>query len=113
MGLFAIIQMEVLANLACIPPIDDLNPFLSSQAVHVYLVWVPAAMPLLFGSAILEVELHLHLIYPLVTKTEIFDSEHIGLFVLPTASSSCATWLNLFISHPSLQIALHCHFANK
>lgn len=25
-------------------------------------------MPLLFGSAILEVELHLHLIYPLVTK---------------------------------------------
>lgn len=58
----------VLANLACIPPIDDLNPFLSSQTVHIYLVWVPAAMPLLFGSTILEVELHLHLINPLVTE---------------------------------------------
>lgn len=68
MGIFVIIPTEVLANLACVPPIDNLNSLLSSQTVHVYLVRVPAAMPLLFWSAILEVELHLHLIYPLVTK---------------------------------------------
>lgn len=67
MALFVIIQ-RFFANLACIPPVDDLNPFLSGQTVHIYLVGIPAAMSLLFRSAILEVELHLHLIYPLSTK---------------------------------------------
>lgn len=52
-------------HLACISPVDDLDPFLSCQAIHINLVGVPAAMPLLLGPAILEVELHLHLIYTL------------------------------------------------
>lgn len=59
-------------HLACISPVDDLDPFLSCQAVHVDLVGVPAAMPLLLGSTILEVELHLHLIYPLRTRWKQF-----------------------------------------
>lgn len=52
-------------HLACISSVDDLDPFLSRQAIHVYLVGVPAAVPLLLGPPILEVELHLHLIYSL------------------------------------------------
>lgn len=51
--------------LARISPVDDLDPFLSCQTVHINLVGVPAAVPLLLWPTILEVELHLHLINPL------------------------------------------------
>lgn len=55
-------------HLARISPVDDLDPFLSCQAVHINLVGVPTAMSLLLWPTVLEVELHLHLIYPLKTK---------------------------------------------
>lgn len=54
-----------LTHLASIFPVDDLDSFLSCEAVDVNLIGVPTAVPLLLGPAILEVELHLHLIYPL------------------------------------------------
>ena len=60
-------------HLACISPVDDLDPLLSCEAVHVDLVGVSAAVPLLFGPTVLEVELHLHLIYPLDRKWNIFQ----------------------------------------
>lgn len=58
-------------HLACISSVDDLDPFLSRQAIHVYLVGVPAAVSFLLGPPILEVELHLHLIYPLDKRLNI------------------------------------------
>lgn len=62
------VQYHTRTHLACIPPVDDLDPFLSGQAVHINLVGVPAAVPLLLGPTVLEVELHLHLIYTLHMK---------------------------------------------
>lgn len=58
-------RSEGSAHLACVPPVDDLNPLLPRQAVDVDLVRVPAAVPLLLGPPVLEVELHLHLVHPL------------------------------------------------
>lgn len=62
------VQSHTQTNLACISPVDDLDPFFSCQAIHIDLVGVPAAVPLLLGPTVLEVELHLHLIYPLDMK---------------------------------------------
>lgn len=55
-------------HLACISPVDDLDPFFSRQTVHINLVGVSTAVPFLLWPTILEVELHLHLIYPLNMK---------------------------------------------
>lgn len=52
-------------DLACISPVDNLDPFFSRQTVDINLVGVPAAVPFLFWPTVLEVELHLHLIYSL------------------------------------------------
>ena len=54
-------------HLARVPPVDDLNPLLAREAVDVDLVGVPAAVPLLLGSPVWELEghLHLHLAHPL------------------------------------------------
>lgn len=61
-------QQPHTTHLAGVSTVDDLNPFLSGQTVHINLVWVPAAVPLLLGPPVLEVELHLHLIYTLDTN---------------------------------------------
>lgn len=61
-------QAHTQTHLACVSPVDDLDSFLSCQAVDINLVGVPTAVPLLLGPTVLEVELHLHLIYPLDMK---------------------------------------------
>ena len=61
-------QAHTQTHLARVSPVDDLDPFISCQAVDIDLVGVPTAVPLLLGPTVLEVELHLHLIYPLDMK---------------------------------------------
>lgn len=72
-------RSEGSAHLACVPPVDDLDPLLSCQAVDVDLVGVPAAVPLLLGPPVVEVELHLHLVHPLDTTQPHFCS-HQSIF---------------------------------
>lgn len=49
------------SNLACVSPVDDLDSFLSCEAVDINLVWISTAMPLLFRPPVLK----LYLIHPL------------------------------------------------
>lgn len=72
LAIFEVIHTNAETHLACISPVNNLDPFLSCEAVDINLVGVPATVPLLLGPTILEVELHLHLIYSLDMKWKAF-----------------------------------------
>lgn len=54
---------STVSNLASVSPVDDLDSFLSCETVHVNLVGISTAMPLLLRPAVLK----LYFIYPLNT----------------------------------------------